>query len=65
MRHAPHLFLLVCAGVGSAAAADEPRVDTHADANQARTLERVVVTGSRPSTLPLEIPTTTEGITGA
>ena len=65
MRHIPHLFLLVCAGVGSAVAADEPRVDAHTDANQARTLERVVVTGSRPSTLPLEIPTTTEGITGA
>ncbi|MDO9313634.1 MAG: TonB-dependent receptor [Burkholderiaceae bacterium] len=38
--------------------------DPHADANQTRTLERVTVTGGRPSTLPLEIPTTTEGITG-
>jgi iron complex outermembrane receptor protein len=28
------------------------------------TLDRVVVTGSRPSTLPLEIPTSTEGTTG-
>lgn len=28
-----------------------------------RVLERVTVTGSRPSTLPLEIPTTTEGVT--
>ncbi len=62
MRHAAHLFLLACAGIGSAVAADEPRVEPHADANQARTLERVVVTGSRPSTLPLEIPTTTESI---
>ncbi len=30
---------------------------------EAKTLERVVVTGGRPSTLPLEIPTTTEGVT--
>lgn len=28
-----------------------------------RLLDRVTVTGSRPSTLPLEIPTTTEGVT--
>lgn len=30
----------------------------------ARTLERVSVTGGRPSSLPIEIPTTTEGISG-
>lgn len=35
------------------------------EALSSRTLERVTVTGARPSTLPLEIPTTTEGITGA
>lgn len=64
MRHGLHLFLHVCAGVGVAAAADEPRPDPHNPANQVRTLERVTVTAGRPSTLPLEIPTTTEGITG-
>lgn len=34
-------------------------------AQEATTLERVVVAGARPSTLPIEIPTTTEGIAGA
>ena len=63
MRHISHGFLLACAG--AAMAADEPPTVPPTDANQARTLERVVVTGGRPSTLPLEIPTTTEGITGA
>lgn len=42
------------------AALAAPATATHVD-----TLERVEVTGSRPTTLPIEIPTTTEGITGA
>ncbi len=33
--------------------------------SQARSLERVVVTGGRPSTLPLEIPATAEGLNAA
>jgi iron complex outermembrane receptor protein len=50
-----------------ASAAPEPtaRPAIAADAGNARTLDRVTVTGGRPATLPVEIPTTTEGITGA
>lgn len=55
---------LLALSVAASAAAADPRTDAHADASEARTLERVTVTGGRPSTLPLEIPTTTEGITG-
>lgn len=40
-------------------------VNAGAIAQQAATLERVVVAGTRPSTLPVEIPTTTESIGGA
>lgn len=50
--------------LGSGAALADPSVGSLAEAHPARTLERVTVTGGRPSTLPLEIPTTTEGITG-
>lgn len=50
-----------------ASTAPEPtaRPAIAADAGNARTLDRVTVIGGRPATLPVEIPTTTEGITGA
>ncbi|MES2887693.1 MAG: TonB-dependent receptor [Pseudomonadota bacterium] len=35
-----------------------------AQTSEARTLERVIVTGGRPSSLPTQIPTTTEGVRG-
>ena len=54
-------FVTVTAAAEPAAASPNPPADTPAT----RTLERVIVTAGRPSTLPLEIPTTTEGITGA
>ncbi len=51
--------------LGSIEAWADPSVSSPTDTNATRTLERVTVTGGRPSTLPLAIPTTTEGITGA
>ncbi len=51
--------------ISAARVSAEPNTAAHIDTNQSRTLERVNVTGARPSTLPLDIPTTTEGITGA
>jgi iron complex outermembrane receptor protein len=61
-RRRPAALLALTLAAGAAAA--DPRSDAHADASEVRSLERVTVTGARPSTLPLEIPTTTEGITG-
>ncbi len=46
----------------SAARAADPSADT--TPTDARTLARVTVTAARPSSLPVEIPTTTEGISG-
>ena len=48
--------LVACPAIAWAQAADPPVVVAH------HTLERVDVTGSRPSTLPIEIPTSTESI---
>ena len=56
---------LLALTVGSGAAWADPSISSPTDTHATRTLERVTVTGTRPSTLPLEIPTTTEGITGA
>lgn len=55
----PRPALACCAALGTlsgAAPAADILVATH-------TLDRVTVTADRPSTLPIEIPTTTEGIT--
>ncbi|WP_295641180.1 TonB-dependent receptor [uncultured Methylibium sp.] len=52
-------LLPLLSGVAGAQETSPPLwVATHDE----RVLERVTVTGSRPSTLPLEIPTTTEGV---
>ena len=60
--HVPSALLTLTLGSGAALA--DPTASSAAETHPARTLERVTVTGGRPSTLPLEIPTTTEGITG-
>jgi iron complex outermembrane recepter protein len=41
-----------------------PALADHTQQPTPHMLERVIVTGGRPATLPLEIPTTTEGVTG-
>ena len=56
---------LLALTLGSGAAWAELSISSPTDTIAMRTLERVTVTAARPSTLPLEIPTTTEGITGA
>ncbi len=47
-----------------AAAAALVLAATGASAQDALTLDRVTISGGRPATLPIEIPTTTEGISG-
>ncbi|WP_428422629.1 TonB-dependent receptor [Methylibium sp.] len=63
----PLLPLAAWAQIGDSTIEPAPQEDRHVagKAGAARTLERVTVTGGRPSTLPVEIPTTTEGIIGA
>jgi iron complex outermembrane receptor protein len=59
-RRAWHAASLVaCPAIAWAQAAEPPLVIAH------HTLERVDITGARPSTLPIEIPTSTESIDGA
>jgi iron complex outermembrane receptor protein len=61
LQHGPRraLALAACAALAATAHANHPEDPA------AQRLDRVNVTGSRPTSLPIEIPTTTEGLTGA
>lgn len=52
------LLLATCAALATTARAEHPEPPT-----TSRELERLTITGSRPTSLPIEIPTTTEGVT--
>lgn len=59
MSHRPRTLLLAaCAAIATAARAEHPEPPS-----TPRELDRVTVTGSRPTSLPIEIPTATEAVT--
>lgn len=65
---APHLCLAAAAAIGLgpplASAANDTLVAVHDDAAPLKQLGVVEIRGARPSSLPSQIPTTTESITG-
>jgi len=61
---AVRLALVAAVPLASASARAQPSADTPPVLLANHTLERVTVTSNRPATLPIEIPTTLESITG-